>query len=331
MAGDAVQLVALVNSFNRLALLQAALQSLADALAQCPWPSAIVVFEAGSNDGSAAWLEEFGRSRPGVALRVIAAATGEDTSFAAGCNRAAAVAAREFTESKWWFLFESDNLLRSAEPLPKAVALLQKEPSLGAVGFAVTKLDGTPAGYGCPFPTVAQFVLGPKLTYRLRLDRPRELDEQTRDGTRWWRCDVVFTSPLLVRRASWEQAGGMDATAFPFSDSDLDLAFRWRAQGWTLGVMDTGSVVHDNRAQLSAWSARRTLDWHRGRYRCLRRHQGAIVAWAKPLLWARHGVEWLMLAALVAARRRPAAALAVRWTLWQTAFRGYVVSPRTTA
>jgi len=55
---SAIETVALVNSFNRCALLQEALTSLIKAFSELDGGGAIVVFDAGSTDGSQDWLKE---------------------------------------------------------------------------------------------------------------------------------------------------------------------------------------------------------------------------------------------------------------------------------
>ena len=51
-----VELVTVINSFNRCSLIERALTSLTAALRSARFGSAIIVFEAGSTDGSAEFL-----------------------------------------------------------------------------------------------------------------------------------------------------------------------------------------------------------------------------------------------------------------------------------
>ena len=59
-----VELVAIINSFNRRALLERAVASLAGALRSARVGSAVIVFEAGSNDGSAEFLSTWRENHP---------------------------------------------------------------------------------------------------------------------------------------------------------------------------------------------------------------------------------------------------------------------------
>src|SRR5262249_34593297 len=134
------------------------------------------------------------------------------------------------------------------------------------------------------------------LAGRWHLHDPNDSTWQLSDGIRWRTCDVVFTSPLLIRREAWEQSHGFDAAAFPFSDGDLDWAWRCAGLGWKMAVIASDDVIHDNLERLSAWSANRVVDFHRSRLRLLKRHRGKHIALVKPLLFARHCLEAMILA-----------------------------------
>ena len=290
-----VEFVAVINSFNRRALLERALTSLSEALRSASFDSAIIVFEAGSTDGSVEFLKGWRDNNPAANLSIIESPT-DRNSFSDGVNTGCAAAVSRFARCQWLFLYETDNFLISLEPLEKAIALLKLEPQLAAAGFTVKQHDGKSYGYGMRFPGASSFALGQNLAAQLNLHAPNNSAWQTRDGIRWRTCDVVFTSPLLVRREAWEQSGGFDEKDFPFSDSDLDWAWRCARLGWKMAVISSGDVIHDNLQQLSAWSANRALDFHRNRFRLLKRHRGPHVAFLKPILFLRHWFETLLLA-----------------------------------
>lgn len=290
-----VELVAIINSFNRRSLLERAIGSLSEALQSARYGSAIIVFEAGSNDGSADFLSTWRENHPTDNLSVIEA-TADRRSFSDGVNIGCAAAIARFSKCRWLFLYETDNCLTNPEPLEKAISLLQSEPQLAAAGFTVKQHDGTFYGYGMRFPTALSFALGQNLGARFNLDAPNNSAWQLGDGIRWRTCDVVFTSPLLIRREAWEQSGGFDAPKFPFSDTDLDWAWRCARLGWKMAVIASDNVVHDNLEQLSAWSANRVVDFHRNRFRLLKRHRGKHVGLLKPFLFLRHWLETMILA-----------------------------------
>ena len=289
-----VELVAVINSFNRRPLLERAMASLTSALRSARFGSAIIVFDAGSKDGSVKLLREWCENNPADNL-VLIEAVDRRRSFSDGVNVACAEALARFPGVRWLFLYETDNCLLSIEPLEQAMRLLEREPRLAACGFTVKQHDGRFFGYGMRFPSTLSFALGQNLAAHCNLHAPNDSGWQTTDGIRWRTCDVVFTSPLLVRREAWEQSGGLDAENFPFSDTDIDWAWRCAGLGWTMAVIASDHAIHDNLEQLSAWSANRVLDFHRNRLRLLRRHRGRHVALLKPVLFLRHCLEAIVL------------------------------------
>ncbi|HYS96669.1 MAG TPA: glycosyltransferase [Chthoniobacterales bacterium] len=290
-----IELVAIINSFNRRSLLERALGSLTEALRSARLPSAIIVFEAGSNDGSSEFLNAWCENHSGENFVVIKASP-DRRSFSDGVNIGCAEAIVRFPQCRWLLLYETDNCLATPEPLEKGMSLLKQDAQLAAAGFTVKQHDGKFYGYGMRFPTALSFVLGQNLAARLNLHAPNNSAWRLSDGIRWRTCDVVFTSPLLVRREAWEQSGGLDAANFPFSDTDLDWAWRCAKLGWKMAIIASDHVVHDNLEQLSAWSANRALDFHRNRFRLLKRHRGKHVGLLKPFLFLRHWLETMILA-----------------------------------
>ena len=317
-----VELVAVINSFNRRGLLEKAVSSLMAALRQAPFVSAVVVFEAGSTDGSKEFLETWCEQNPNERLDVVTALPGQ-TSFSDGVNAGCATAFAQFPECRWLLLYETDNWLASAGPLSEAISLLQAQPRLAAAGFTVRLHNGKFCGYGIRFPSRLSLALGQNLSARWNLARPNESNWQQTDGIRWRTCDVVFTSPLLVRREAWEQTGGFDPRAFPFSDSDLDWAWRCARAGWKMAVIASDAVVHDNLEQSSAWSANRVIDFHRSRLRLLKRYRGNRSALIKPMLFFRHCLETLLLACQSGSDPVVRGKLARRRQLLRTVWRDY--------
>jgi len=319
--GASVELAVIINSFNRRNLLEKAISALLPALRELPFGAAVFVFEAGSTDGSLEFLEQWARENPRDTLHLVRPAPGEDTSFSAGVNAACTAASSRYPTVRWLFLYETDNWIAGPEPLLHARNLLVAQPGLAAAGFTVRRHDGARAGYGVRFPTVASFVAGQNLTAALKLDRPNASVRQRTGEFEWFTCDVVFTSPLLIRREAWEASGGIDAQMFPFSDSDLDWAWRCAHLGWGMAVIETDAVVHDNLAVASAWSANRVVDLHRSRMRLLKRHRGAWIGIVKPLLFARHAVESLLLARSAgrddAGRKKLEKRIEMRRTVWR--------------
>lgn len=318
-----IELVTIINSFNRYELLERAISSLTQVLRKATFGSAIIIFDAGSTDGSREFLSTWSEQNPTDNLIVVTASTNGSSSFADGVNTACSTALARFPDCRWLFLYETDNWLGSIKPLDEAIALLEAEPELAAAGFTVKRHNGVLCGYGMRFPSSISLALGLNLAARWDLERPNDSPWRETNGARWRTCDVLFTSPLLIRRAAWEQSRGFDAGAFPFSDSDLDWAWRCAKLGWKMAVIETRDVVHDNLQQASAWSSNRIIDFHRSRLRLLRRHRGDRVTLIKPLLFLRHLVEMMMLTGRAGSDSVAAAKLAKRRQLLQSVWTDY--------
>jgi GT2 family glycosyltransferase len=315
-----VQLVAIINSFNRRSLLERAIGSLFPALRDLEIPSAAIVFEAGSNDGSREFLQRW-QEEHGADRLVIISPRDSRSSFSDGVNAACIAAAEKFPSHRWLFLYETDNALRNAGPLRQAIALLSQEPKLAATGFTVTSEAGARIGYGMRFPSALSLALGQNIAGMLHLHSPNKTAWRKTGSVRWRTSDIVFTSPLLIRREAWKQSGGLDPAHFPFSDSDLDWAWRCTRLGWEMAVIDCDGVVHDNLEQISAWSAGRVVDFHRSRLRLLRRYRGDGVSLFKPVLFARHLLEIAILKR--SADPRAAGKLERRRQLLRTVWKDY--------
>lgn len=317
-----MQFVAVINSYNRRDLLSSALESLVRTVDPRGDEYAVVVFEAGSKDGSREWLARFAEEHRDLRLEVVEPQAGSDSSFAAGVNAGCSHALERFPEVEFLFLYETDNYVSSAEPLIAAMRLLREEPHLAAVGFTVRRHSGKPCGWGGAFPTVLSFVLGPHLS--LYLGAPHcKIAKRRSHSVEWFTADVVYTSPLLIKASRWKGLGGLDARQFPFSDSDLDWAWNVAKAGYQLGVIATDAVVHDNLQVLSNWSDSRVLNFHRARFRLLRKHRGWGVILAIPLLFLRHLAEYVLLTTFVLLGRRPVLALRKRWLLLKGVWVGY--------
>ena len=96
-----VQLVAIVNSFNRLSLLQEALASLCKALAELSFETAVVIFEGGSRDGSVEWVKTFFQQQSRIQMDLIQTdPSSQDSSLSTGVNAACDHAAAKFSSLK---------------------------------------------------------------------------------------------------------------------------------------------------------------------------------------------------------------------------------------
>lgn len=309
----------IINSFNRLDLLKIALKTATDVLGNTTDEYAFVVFEAGSNDGSAEYLRDYQADNPKIPLLICNDAA--DTSFSAGCNAGAKFAIDNVPGLKYLFFYETDNALKNPDALRLARALMQRETKMGALGFTVENHQGNKIGFGEGFPTYFQFILGQQMAEYWEIDAPK-LAWADFGNNRWSFCDIVYTSPLLVKVEAWKATNGMDSTRFPFSDSDLDWAWRANKLGWRSAVLDTEGVVHDNQGQLSSWSAGRVMRYHQARLRLLTKFRGNPTL-VKPILFVRHLTEWSALHLRFPKNDRVKNSIDIRRKLLSSVFKNY--------
>ena len=286
------EIAVVINSFNRLSLLKECIKSLTSWLPESELNNkvVIVVYEAGSTDGSLEWILKESLTST-VPIEIVVPALGDDTSFAAGLNAGVAFALDKFSNLNYLLFYETDNQILTQKPVIQALSVLKSEKNLAACGFTVRKHDGAPAGVGQPFPSLRNFLLGKQVVHKLQLEAiPYKW--QAHHDSQFSLVDVVYTSPLLVKTEAWKATGGLDAALFPFSDCDVDWAKRLRTLGWNMGVIKTNEVIHDNSEALSSWSSMRSLHNHRGRLRYFKRHRPLAVFAVWPLaLVVRHLLE----------------------------------------
>ncbi|WP_196358139.1 glycosyltransferase [Nodosilinea nodulosa] len=320
---EIVEIVVVINSFNRCQLLSEALPSAVRALRQISNKAAIVVFDAGSTDGSIKFIQNYFSQTVDIETHCLIPSLEADRSFSAGCNEAIKFAGQKYPTLKYCFFFETDNLIINDRALILAIQLLEQEQDLGAVGFTVEQCNQRKTGFGSPFPTLLSFVIGQQLSNRLGLENTTSLQWQDFQGTRWGASDIVYTSPLLVRYHTWQVTGGMDQKKFPFSDCDSDWCWSARKQGWRVAVLDLPGVIHDNRMHASVWSGNRVIDFHRARFRLLAKHRGQRLIFLKPLLWVRHCLEAVLLIIKSCFSKRARKSFRHRLILLKTVFSSY--------
>ena len=290
-----IELAVIINSFNRYALLSEALPSIVYALRQQLRPSIIVIFEAGSTDGSIELIHTYSKETCDIPIHCLTPSLERDRSFSSGCNYAVAFAHQQYPNLKYCLFYETDNLINNPSALTLAIQLLEKQENLAAVGFTVERCNNQKAGFGCRFPTIHSFIFGQQLTSLLKLGNMEISEWHDFQGTKWGISDVVYSSPLLIRHSMWQATHGMDATKFPFSDCDVDWCWSVYKRGYFVAVLDVPGIIHDNRTQISIWSANRVIDFHRARLRLLLKHYGYWVINFKYILWLRHLLEAIIL------------------------------------
>ncbi|MDR2409275.1 MAG: hypothetical protein LBE13_14335 [Bacteroidales bacterium] len=273
-----MNIAVIINSYNRLSLLRESLDALEQWMPQSVYHGrlGIVIYDAGSTDGTIEWIQGKAIQKYSFTIKLLLPQKGDDTSFAAGVNAGAYFAVEYYDDLQYLLLYETDNQILSSSALLAAERELMNHSILGACGFTVRYHNGCRAGVGMPFPTIINFLLW-KFGSIFHLEKIPYQWEEREQNTLFSYVDVVFTSPLLIKKQAWIDSKGLDARTFPFSDCDVDWAKRLRILNWRMGVIKTEDVIHDNRDTISDWSKTRAMNSHRARLRYFKRYHPFLI------------------------------------------------------
>jgi len=202
----------------------------------------LIVADNGSSDGSVDWLKT---AMPAVEVIELE----RNLGFAGGYNEALAQ-----VKAERYLLLNSD-----VEPMPhwleQMSAYLDEHPRMAACQPKVLahadparfEHAGAAGGYidrnGYPF-------------CRGRIFEITEADEGQYDDDRevFWATGAC----LLIRAEAFHQAGGFDASFFAHME-EIDLCWRLRRLGWTIGYTSAARVLHVGGGALGYGSPRKTF------------------------------------------------------------------------
>ena len=221
----------LILSLDRVAETEAAIDS---ALRQDGLRRHIIVFDQGSSAETLARLDAIIGPRPDAWL----ASAGANLGVAEGRNRAASLG-----HGRVLIALDNDAVFANSGTAARAVALLDEQPKLAAIGFRIMNGDGSDedhASWGYPEAL-----------------RPRAAER--------FPSATFVGAGHAIRRAAWRTLGGYDPGLF-FTFEELDWALRAIDQGWQL--LHAGDIaVHHKLAREGRvdWSAQRWFLFVRNR------------------------------------------------------------------
>lgn len=222
------------NDAERVIRLLAALAALQ------PGPERIVVVDNGSTAGDAERIEA---AFPAHDVLRLAANAGFAAAANRGIGHALALGASEV-----WLLNSDIELPRNA--LGCLRRALGEAPRAGMAGAVLTTREGEVLCFGggrvSPWTGSCRHAL-------------RATD----------RIDYLAAACLLLRADMLRESGAFDESYF-FYWEDVELGFRARENGWTLGVATDCRVVHDEGSTLGRWSSERWEFLFRGTMRFVR-------------------------------------------------------------
>lgn len=224
----------------------------------------LVVVDNGSTDGSLDALAD-------TPARIDRA--GSNTGFAAGVNRAAGHASREFL-----LILNPDCLIEPAT-LARLVEELDRHPEAALVSGKVLEPDGREQrGSRRRLPT-------PSRIFHEMLPFGGDGIDTTASPAPGHATEVEAVSGacMLVRREAFESVGGMDED-YPLHFEDLDLFARISRAGWKLRWVPEAEIVHAGGQSSRTRPVAVLWAKHRGLWRYLNRHcADDWPRWQRPL------------------------------------------------
>lgn len=292
----------LIVSWNVRELLRRALHSiLADASAITPLTIQIIVVDNASHDGTAEMLRaEF------PSVRVIVNA--DNRGFTRGNNQALAAATARDTSvaasGRYLFLLNPDTEL--VPGALRAMIEFMDAPENACVGILGPQLvypDGSIQSSRRRFPTFATALLE---STKLQQWLPRNgvltryyMGDTHKDDIQ--DVDWVVGAAMLVRRAVYDQIGGLDERFFMYSE-ELDWCYRAKQAGWRVVYFPRAQVRHYEGKSSEQVLAQRDIYFHSSKVRYFKKHHGVLkgelLRWFLlgmfAYQWLDEGAKWLM-------------------------------------
>ena len=201
--------------------------------------------------------------------------------FAGGINVGAAAGRAPF------LLLLNPDCVAGTDFVARLVDFAVARPDAAIVGPRILNADGTIQGSARRFPDWSTFIAGRSswLTKRFPTNplSRRNLPAFS-EGTAISPVDWVSGACMLVRRAAFEQAGGMDERFFLYWE-DADFCKRVGELGWTTMYFPEAEVVHlGGRSSVHAY--RESLAaFHTSALTLFRKHARWPARWLAPLLY----------------------------------------------
>jgi len=234
---------------------------------------AVTVVDNGSADGSERALRE---RFPHVGWL----ATGANLGYGAAANLGAA----RLPGGTHLLVCNPDVIVR-----PGAVDSLRRRLAsdlrVGVLGPRITNADGSLYPSARRFPSLPD-ALGHAFVGQIWKSNPfsRRYMMAGWDHADAREVDWVSGSCMLVRRAAWDAIGGFDTTFFMYLE-DVDLCWRVRREGWSVGYEPSADVLHLQGVSADLHPYRMLVAHHASMWRFAWRTTPVDRRWVLPLVF----------------------------------------------
>ncbi|MCS6834620.1 MAG: glycosyltransferase family 2 protein [Anaerolineae bacterium] len=213
----------------------------------------------------------------------------ENVGFTRGSNLGLAQA-----RGRALFLLNPDTLI-IGEAISLMLAHLDTHPQVGIVGPHTLNGDGSTQSSRRCFPTrrIAFF----ESTWLQSLAPQRWLDDYTlaqADDRATLDVDWVQGSALMLRRAVYEQIGGLDE-AYVMYYEELDFCKRAKDAGWRVVYLGQAQIIHHGGASSEQSGAWKHIHFQRSKLRYFRKTYGpSFAALLRSFLLMSYGAQLLL-------------------------------------
>lgn len=226
----------------------------------------VIVVDSASSDHTVTLLRE---SYPQIRL----IAQDENVGFTRGNN----IGLRE-AQGRYLMLLNPDTKIIGTA-LPQMIEYLDQHPEVGIVGPHTLNDDGTPQSTRRHFPN---FWIGLFESTWLQPYAPKSLLDYyyIANGTppdATVEVDWVQGSAMMVRRAVYEQIGGLDEGYVMYSE-ELDWCKRAKQAGWHIVFLGDASIIHYGGKSSEQVAARSHLLFQQSKLRYFRKYHGWLTA-----------------------------------------------------
>jgi hypothetical protein len=257
-----VDLSIIIVSWNVRDLLRECLRSIENGRAALQIE--VIVVDSASSDGSASTIAtEF----PWVTLLPQSANVGFPRGNNIGLSKA---------QGRNLLLLNPDTEL-IADALPRMVAYLDADPSIGALGPQLLNPDATVQSSRRRFPTLATGFfestwLEGFAPWVVRRYRALDLPDNTLADVDW-----VIGACIMVPKIVYETVGGMDEAYFMYSE-ELDWCRRIKSNGWRVVYYPEAQVKHHYGKSSEQAITSRHINFQRAKLRYFRKYHGKLPA-----------------------------------------------------
>lgn len=218
----------IIVSYNKLPYTRLCLESL---LQSRPRPTQIVVVDNGSQDGTVDYLEaEFPRLADEAGVSFVLVKNHSNRGACTARNQALEVAAGEYVA-----FVDNDAAVRRCDWLKILQDTLNQSADIGIAGPKLV----------FPFPPYNIEIAGAAISANGRVQyRGRG---QPIDSPEFNECEEVqclISACWLMKRAVYEQLGGLDEIFTPAQYEDFDFCYRAREAGWRVWYQPAAEMYH---------------------------------------------------------------------------------------